>query len=348
MQMAKRAKDIINCGSNSVIITIENSRLDKYAAELNIPRTHARTQRKYFDIQLAKSIAKTAKSHNSKKCIVGTTAMLSTAVLANKMYNAKLDIYLYQQMQSDIRKKDLVHSYIYRNIKGAITLTEKMRKELIKNTIINPEAVKAIPYGIETEKFNPKNHDKAKCRELFNLPADKFIFGYIARIENHKDQKTAIRAFANAQLNNAILCLAGTPATKEYLSELQELIETNKLEDSVKILDFTPHVDKLMNAFDIFVMSSQSETFGLVNAEALAAGLPVIATDSGGVPEIIHHEKHGLLFTQKDYQTLSSHMERLYSNSDLIRQYSAAGLKFAKSNYDYQTQTEKFIEFCEA
>ncbi len=347
MQMAKRAKDIINCNGKSVIITIPNSRLDKYANVLGVKSVNGHLKRKYFDFGFAKLIAKTAKENNIWKCVVGTTNLLSTAVLANKLYSAKMDIFLYQQMQSNIRKKDIVHSFIYRNIKGAITLTETMRKELLNNTVITPDKVKAIPYGIETDKFHPKNHNKEECRKYFNLPRDKFIFGYIARIEDQKDQKTAIKAFAKANLDNAVLCLAGTPATKEYMEELHALTAEYKISESVYILDFTPHVDKLMNAFDVFVMSSQSETFGLVNAEAIASGLPVIATDSGGVPEIIHHEKHGLLFTQKDYSTLAEHMTKLYNNRDMLKIFSDAGLAYAKEKYDYTTQTEKFIRFCE-
>jgi glycosyltransferase involved in cell wall biosynthesis len=348
MQMAKRAKDIINKGGNSLLITLENSRLDKYANELGISTVYAKPKRKYFDLDLAKIIAYNSKKNNCNKCIVGTTALLSTAVLANKLYGAGLDIFLYQQMQSDIKKKDIVHNFIYRTIKGAITLTEKMRGELLKNTIIKSHKVKAIPYGIEIEKFNPNNHIKSECRAMFGLPTHKFIFGYIARIEDQKDQKTAIKAFGKANLDNALLCLAGTPATKEYLAELQQLITEHSLEDSVEILDFTPHVDKLMNAFDVFVMSSQSETFGLVNAEALASGLPVLATDSGGVPEIIKHNENGLLFTQKDYETLSQYMSLICRNEELIRKFSQSGLAYAKQHYDYETQTSKFLEFCES
>lgn len=348
MQMAKRAKDIINHGGTSVLITLEGSRLDNYSKELGLTRNHGRKRRKYFDFKLAKCIAQTAKEHKSQKCIVGTTALLSTAVLANKLYGAGMDIFLYQQMQSNIRKKDFIHNYIYNNISGAITLTEKMRKELLANTVVAPEKVKAIPYGIETDKFNPKNHNKAECRKFFNLPVEKFIFGYIARIEDQKDQKTAIKAFAKAKLENAVLCLAGTPATKEYVDELRALIAEHNIADSVFILDFTPHVDKLMNAFDVFVMSSQSETFGLVNAEAIAAGLPVIATDSGGVPEIIHHEKHGLLFTQKDVATLADYMAKLYNNRDMLKSFSEAGLRYVNERYDYHKQTQEFIKFCES
>lgn len=64
MQMAKRAKDIINKGGNSLLITLENSRLDKYANELGISTVYAKPKRKYFDLDLAKIIA-----YNSKKII---------------------------------------------------------------------------------------------------------------------------------------------------------------------------------------------------------------------------------------------------------------------------------------
>ncbi len=348
MQMAKRSIDIINHGGSSLLITIPNTRLDKYAEELGLARAHGIKKRKYFDFGLAKIIAENAKSHNLKKCVVGTTNLLSTVVLANKLYNAGMDIFLYQQMQSNIRKKDFVHNFIYRNIKGVITITDRMRKELLNNTIVTSDKVKVIPCGIDTDKFDPKHHNRIDCKRFFKLPEDKFIFGYIARIEDQKDQKTAIKAFAKAKLKDAVLCLAGTPANNEYLNELHSLIAENNLSDSVFILDFTPHVDKLMNAFDVFVMSSQSETFGLVNAEALAAGVPVIATDSGGVPEIIHHEKHGLLFTQKDDDTLADYMKKLFNDKDMYRRFSEAGLIYAKEQYDYTKQSEKFINFCES
>jgi glycosyltransferase involved in cell wall biosynthesis len=93
-------------------------------------------------------------------------------------------------------------------------------------------------------------------------------------------------------------------------------------------------------------MSSRSETFGLVNIEALASGLPVLATNSGGIPEIIKDNYNGLLFSREDFMEASRKLKLLYKSPELMKKLSENALEDVKNKYDYKTQTDKFFEFC--
>jgi glycosyltransferase involved in cell wall biosynthesis len=138
---------------------------------------------------------------------------------------------------------------------------------------------------------------------------------------------------------------------QSYKQEIDKVItEISKTEPDfdkrIIFLDFTENVAELMNAFDVFIMSSRSETFGLVNIEALASGLPVLATNSGGIPEIIKDNYNGLLFSREDFMEASRKLKLLYKSPELMKKLSENALEDVKNKYDYKTQTDKFFEFC--
>jgi D-inositol-3-phosphate glycosyltransferase len=347
MQMAKRAADAITNGDKAIAVTIRDSKADTYAKELGVPTENLEVKIKYFDLVAIRKLGKLFVKHNVDICVVSQSYHLSIAVAARNLYNHKTAIVFYQQMQSGIRKKDFLHNRIYKNIDGAIVLTERMKRELATNTILHEDSIVAIPCGIEIDKFAQKL-EKEECRREFMLPLDKYIFGYVARIDPHKAQSTAIRAFAEANIANTYLVFCGDINNSEYFNSLKELIEDNDLKEKVKFLPFTKKISELMQAFDAFVMPSRSETLGLVTIEAMASGIPVIATRSGGVPEIIDHEKDGLLFPMEDFKSLAKYMKQVHTDSVLSENLGKAAVEKVKSKFDYKIQSNKFFDFCNA
>jgi L-malate glycosyltransferase len=95
------------------------------------------------------------------------------------------------------------------------------------------------------------------------------------------------------------------------------LIRVYGLEESVFLLGPIYEAARLLKAFDIFVLASKSEAYGYVLHEAGLAGLATIATNVGGIPEIITHEKNGLLVPSKNHIALSEAILRLLNNPEL-------------------------------
>jgi glycosyltransferase involved in cell wall biosynthesis len=347
MQTILRAKDAVERGNCAVTAVIPGTRSESFCLELGLDIEYVNINIKYIDIFAAIKTAKIINNYKIDIIVAGKTELLSLVLLARRLSRKrKIPVVLYQQMQSGIIKKDMFHNWIYSGIDGAIVLTNLMKKELAATTILPREKIEVIPYGIETDKYNPKNFTKLESRQLFGLPIDKLIIGNVARIEPEKGQVIALEAYAKAGLNDALLVFAGNTDDNEYHRQLiQKACEFN-ISDNIMFIEFTKEIPALMNCFDIFVLPSQSETFGLVLIEAMAAGLPVIATDSGGVPEIVTSMETGLLFEQNDAKTLAEHFRLLAGNEKLRQKMGQNALNISRNRYDYKQQTDKFFEYC--
>ncbi len=96
-----------------------------------------------------------------------------------------------------------------------------------------------------------------------------------------------------------------------------------------------------MQACDVVLMTSKNETFGLVTIEAMRNGTAVIASNSGGVLEIIDDEKTGLLFENQNYEDLALKIEKLYKDDILRKKLACIGQKKAEEEFDNEKQFKK-------
>ncbi len=100
---------------------------------------------------------------------------------------------------------------------------------------------------------------------------------------------------------------------------LERQIQDLQIPHAVHLLGFRNDVPRLLRALDVFVMSSKEEGLGTSVLDAMAAGVPVAATAAGGIPEMVAHEKTGLLSPVADAKSLASNVLRLIRETDLRR-----------------------------
>jgi glycosyltransferase involved in cell wall biosynthesis len=139
---------------------------------------------------------------------------------------------------------------------------------------------------IDTDLIEPTFADRATAREALSLPADRFIFGNIARLAVNKDHRSLITAFAevHAKHPNTMLVIVGDGVLEP---ELKTHIEALHLENHIRLTGFVPCAFEKLKAFDAFVLSSIQEAFGRVLIEAMLARCPIIATRVNGIPEVV-------------------------------------------------------------
>lgn len=348
IQMVKRAKDNNVRGGNSVYITSSGTQHEAYAKEMNLTLVNMEMNFKYLDFITATKLGKLFIKYNSNVCVVAHSSHLSTVVLARNLFKKDVSIIFYQQLESGVNKKDFFHNWIYSNTDGVIVLTDLMQRTIIDKTIIAPVKVKKIQYGLDLSKLNPELYNKADSRSKFNLPKDAFIIGLVGRIEHTKGQLVAVKAFIEANIPNSKLVLCGNIAFQEYFDECFDYAKTNGKEDSIIYIPFTRDIPELMNAFDLFVMPSQSEAFGLVLIEAMASGLPVISTRSGGVPELVADGYNGYLFNFYEVPEFVEKLLLLTNDKIAMEEMGNNGKIFANERFDYTTQTKAFFDFCDS
>ncbi len=347
MQMAVRAADAIRNGDSSLFVGIPGPPA-RLALSLGVPVETLRVKRDYVDLVAAFRLGRMMKRAASNVCIVAESKHLSLAILARRLVLPNLAIVFYQQLHATREKKDPFHNWVYRNLDGAVVLTRKLRDSLAERTVLPKEKIEVIPYGIDVDVFDPAIHSKRENRKRFDLPEDAFLIGLVGRIEEAKGQAVAIDAFAKAGIPDSRLVICGAVQEKGYLEHLKGRIDELNMEGAVRFLPFTTEVSVLMNAFDLSLLPSLGETFGLVVIEAMSAGIPVIGTDAGGVPEIIEHERNGILVPPGDSDALAKAMRTLAEDGRLRERVGRQARQDAIERYDHMRQAAKFFDFCDA
>jgi len=186
----------------------------------------------------------------------------------------------------------------------AIIRVNKKDVPLICRCGVDPSKVYFIANGYDPRKYHPV--DKKAARQSLNLPVDSKIILNISRLYEEKGQKYLISAINDiVKDTDGIICYIG--GTGPLKNDLEQQITSLNLQEYVKLAGFIPdeQMNLWMNACDLFVLPSLSESFGIVQLEALACGRPVVATRNGGSEEVVTSDKYGLLVEPADPEDLA-------------------------------------------
>lgn len=174
---------------------------------------------------------------------------------------------------------------------------------------------------IDLEALQASQLDAAQARSELGLSADAWIVGNVGRLHPDKDQATLLRGFAAAvpQLpQQSQLAILGTGRLEK---DLKSLARELGVADRVLFLGQVPEARRYFRAFDVFALSSDHEPFGMVLLEAMAAGVPLLATACGGAKEVV--EGVGILFPLGDAEHMAQGLQHLAAMDDHQRRVCA-------------------------
>lgn len=185
-----------------------------------------------------------------------------------------------------------------------IAISDAVKEHLIKDFKVNPEKIRVIYNGIDLENFSlPGVEEKLKIKEKFSF-RDGPIIGIIARLSEVKGHLYLIKAMETvlSYLPKAQLVIVGEGRIKERLFRL---VKDLRIERNVVFLPQIIDTKELLSVIDLFVMPSLEEGLGLSLMEAMALGLAVVASDVGGIKNLIQHNYNGILVKPKDIEGLA-------------------------------------------
>lgn len=183
------------------------------------------------------------------------------------------------------------------------------------------DKVVVIPNGIVPGECRT-SLTREEARLHLGIPSEAFIILFFGYLTPYKGPDVLLQAFESfaTRIPEAMLVYAGTGT---LLSSLQQEVARAGLTDRVRFLGHVNDTVKplVYRAADLFSLPStrSSESFGIVNVEAMASGLPVISTRIGGIPDVVHSEENGLLVEPNDVGALAEAIKRLYGDPDLCR-----------------------------
>jgi glycosyltransferase involved in cell wall biosynthesis len=214
-------------------------------------------------------------------------------------------------------------------------------------TICSRVPVTVIHNGVDTDKFKSSPNARATKREELGLGSSVLAIGIVGQVTRRKGQLGLIRAFAEVHraIPDAVLMVVGSPMFNkdhEYFRELEQEVHSLHLEGKVRFLGQRTDIPALMQSFDVVVLNSDVEPFALVLAEAMMAGKAVIATNSGGVPEIVQDGRNGELVEVGDQQALAAALLGLARDPDRREQYGREATRTIQATFTKEQYIAKW------
>ena len=199
-----------------------------------------------------------------------------------------------------------------------------------------------IENGIDFIKFNNNDKDREEIRKKYKIKEDEIIIGVVGRLSEQKDPMTMIKAFEllNKEHSNTTLMYVGSGELEE---EVKQYAKQAGLLDKIIITGWVTNVEKYIPAFDIAVLPSKWEGFGLVLIEYMACDKPIVATNVGGISNIIENGKNGLLTEIDNYKMLYENINELYENNNLKERIIEEN-KIRRCNFDIQKVVQQNLQ----
>jgi glycosyltransferase involved in cell wall biosynthesis len=227
-------------------------------------------------------------------------------------------------------KRMLFNRLTLRRRDRVVGVGEAVRQALIDNEGFPAARVQVIYNGIDLAPFEQDCPDRAALRASLGLEADDFVLFQVARLDYLKDHHTALRTMERvaALRPNARLMLVGEGPEQ---AKIEEGIAQKNLGANVRLLGLRKDVARLLPAADLFLLTSTSEGIPLTLIEAMAARLPVVSTNVGGVAEVVEEGRTGLLAPSGDDAALAERVLRLAADPSLRASMGAAGRDRARA-----------------
>jgi spore coat protein SA len=250
-----------------------------------------------------------------------------------------------------------------RKLRKCLDQTDKVivNSQFLKDFVVNYsncDEAKVIVHhlGIDTNQFQSR-WAPDKMVEIEQLKQalgvqNKNIVLYVGRLLKKKGVHHLLNVFPNLLKHypNTMLMIVGSAyfgSSREtkYVKQLYKLAEN--MPNSIRFVPYVPHneIQKWFQIANIIVVPSAAEPFGLVNIEAMATGVTVVATNSGGIPEIIEHGKTGILINPKKIEIeLTKTLIDLLSSAERTSALGKAGIRHVHKNFTWEHSANRMLE----
>ena len=205
--------------------------------------------------------------------------------------------------------------WLLRGATGVIAPSAAIKNELLQAGF-SRERIVFFPNAVDVNRFRPvTSFEKAEAKSALGLPKDTAVIGTVARLVRRKGIDVLLRAFGMVRHSHPVhlLVLGDGPLGEELRALAHEL----RIEGLVSWLGFQADPVKSLQAMDVFALSSRLEGSPNAVLEAMAAGLPIVATTIGGVIDLLEEGSSGFLIPPDDPEALAAALDRLLKNAPL-------------------------------
>lgn len=233
--------------------------------------------------------------------------------------------------------RPLVHHYI--------ALSSEIAGYLVNKVGVAPVRVSQIINGVDSERFHPGT-DRSPLPPGF-APPGTWVIGTVGRLEKVKDQPNLVRAFIRLVENipearqRLRLVIVGEGS---WRAEIESLLDGAGLRELTWLPGARDNVPALLRTMDVFVLPSQAEGISNTILEAMACGLPVVATQVGGNAELVVNGQTGRLVPASDPEALAASIWEYVEDTGRIRAHGAAGRRRVEERFSMEAMVAAYLQ----
>ncbi len=251
---------------------------------------------------------------------------------------------------SDLRRQSFMRRMarrgVYHLADSVFAISDEVRQFYCKQTGFSVERMQVIPNGIDVRRIDEA--DAGGIREELGIAPDDFVFGTVARLDLTKDTMTLARAFAAIALPRRNpkfkLLIVGDGEQRNRLEEFVAMLNLNRV---VIFTGLRRDVPRLLRAMDVFVMSSVSEGLPLTVLEAMAARLPIVATNVGALPDLVEESQTGFLVPIRHAVAMSDKLEKFIANPQLAKTFGQEARRKVEREFTLERMLRNYAELYE-
>lgn len=225
----------------------------------------------------------------------------------------------------------LMLRFLHHRAAAIIANSHATAAQLVKKAKIDPKQITVIPNAVDFEKFNPQKTERSRTRKMLKANPDDIVLGFVGRLNYVKGVDILIKAMPLLLKKSPqyLLALVGQGPQEPYL---HKLVNQFDISDRVRFLGFNDNVPEIMDAFDIAVVPSRQEPFGIVAVEIMRKKIPMVCSDADGLAELVEDNVNALVPKKNMPGNVCEKIETL-ANDKMLQQ------KLADNAYSF---SEKF------
>lgn len=338
-QAAYLHEGLLNRGYISLLLCPPKSALAEFCQAKNLPFSPLDFAHE-MDYRSGKDAAKIAGIHSASILQLHSGHSVSWG-LWTKLFRPKLKLVATRRVDFSIRKNPFSSlKYNTRMLDHIVCISEKIKQVLVRDGV-SEHKLSVIKSGVDLHKFDhvspPDNF-----RQVWNVPDDAILVGTVAAFAGHKDYPNFLKAASLAAKVNPLLRFMAV-GDGSLLPSMRQSEYAQELADRLTFAGFQINIGAFLKSFDIFVLASKLEGLGTSVLDAMAVGLPVIATQAGGIPEMIEDRKDGLLVQTGDARSLADAILYLADHPE-IAQCLGSNAQKAVQAFDINHTVDAYID----
>jgi L-malate glycosyltransferase len=338
-QAAYLHRGLIQRGIESLMVCPPGSAMENWCRENQLP---VQTLSLRCEADFLSAIRLAHKIRNKKSTILHAhnAHALMIALIADFFSGKKSPVVASRRVDFSLKEKRYAQwKYRTSRLSRIICISHKILR-VLRTHGIPEEKLTVISSGVDMQKFD-KILKSSVIRDEFVIPQNHRIVCTVAALTGEKGYPTFLEAAERViRVYPDVTFVAVGEGKKADM--IHKLAMEKQLSEHVRFTGFRKDIGSFLKNSDIFVMASKREGLGTSILDAEAAGLPVIGTDAGGIPEVIRHEENGLIVPRQNPEALAKAIITLLKNDDLRKQYGEKSLEVVKA-FTIEKTIEKHV-----